>query len=173
MSPCASRMRNDLKSFRKPELLVGLKYLWRMYALTVQQSNRNQKMYLDKQKGHLIRCVTKRSYLIRQNVLIVLSALHSYVIVTTQLVCHVHSAHETVVTVYTFWTRNLSHTPILCSTLDGGRDSGRRVCGHDIHQPCVSPHRHSQVAPLSNTTLTPFKVTCETYEGSTLHKQIL
>ena len=44
--PLCQTTRKDLKSWRKLLLVLGLKFFCRINALTVQQSKRNQKMYL-------------------------------------------------------------------------------------------------------------------------------
>ena len=99
-----------------------------------------------------------------QNLLVKLSTLHSDVVIPTQLVGHIHSTHEAVVEINILRARNVSHTSILGTTLDGGRCRGRGICRHDINQLRVSPYGYNQVIPLPNTALTPFKVTCEKYE---------
>ena len=61
------------------------------------------------------------------NLLVELSTLHSDMVVPTQLVSHIHSTHETVVEVDILWARNVMHTAILGTMLDGGRYRGRGI----------------------------------------------
>ena len=61
------------------------------------------------------------------------STLHPDMVVPTQLVSHIHSTHETVVDVDILWARNVMHTAIFGTTLDGGRYRGRGIRRHDIH----------------------------------------
>ncbi len=69
-------------------------------------------------------------------------ALHSDMVVTTQLVCLVDTCHEVIVLADAERTWHLLFTPILASPTDSGGSHRWCIGGHDVHQTIVTPGGH-------------------------------